>query len=185
MATNQEVEDFLEHFGVKGMRWGVRRRLENSQYFAPTTKEERQRIRRSKSAHEGRVILGKLGASVAAAVGSGYVARKLLSKKYDAVASGLGGIAAAHIGGSIAASILDLSGKRKAKEVQRKRDKQRSDAYDMYFLDRAEGKRPKDPTGGAFEKKYQKDKKEYEAYEKAMRQSKMELARYNKAHPFK
>lgn len=25
MATDQEVDDFLEHFGVKGMKWGVRR----------------------------------------------------------------------------------------------------------------------------------------------------------------
>ena len=30
MITDEEVEDFLEHFGVKGMRWGVRRRSGNT-----------------------------------------------------------------------------------------------------------------------------------------------------------
>ena len=30
MTTDQEVEDFLEHMGVKGMKWGVRRQRRNN-----------------------------------------------------------------------------------------------------------------------------------------------------------
>lgn len=110
------VEDFLSHHGVKGQKWGHRK----SKYFAPTTKEERQRIRKSKSAAEGRVILGKVATSVAISVGSHVVAYKILRKRYNRSVSQLGGFAAGYIGGSVAQKILKINGPRKVRSLEKK-----------------------------------------------------------------
>jgi hypothetical protein len=115
-----DVDDFLEHYGVMGMKWGIRNKSK-SKYFAPTTKEERKEIRRSPSAREGRKIIGKISATAAISAGSGYIVQKLVGKKYDSLIADLSGSAAAVVGGSIAAKILDINGERKIKSSNKKK----------------------------------------------------------------
>ncbi len=115
-----DVDDFLEHYGVLGMKWGIRNKSKNK-YFAPTTKEERKEIRRSPSARKGRKIIGKISATVAISAGSGYIVQKLVGKKYDSLIADISGSAAAAVGGSVAAKILDINGTRKMnRRIKRK-----------------------------------------------------------------
>ncbi len=117
--SDENVEDFLEHFGIKGMRWGVRNKSKGK-YFDPTTKKERKEIRRSSSAREGRKTIGKISAIVAISAGSSYIVQKLVSNKYDYLIADVSGSVAAVIGGGIAAKVLDVNGNRKIKSLNKK-----------------------------------------------------------------
>lgn len=74
--TEEKVEDFLEHFGVKGMKWGVRKKRPHS----PMTKEQKER--RKKQVKVAAVI----GATAAVAAGA-LVARDMV-KQYGGVKVG-------------------------------------------------------------------------------------------------
>lgn len=63
MIDEKEVNDFLEHFGVKGMRWGVRRRNSSNE----------NRSSRSKTSRN----LGLIGAGGILAAGAAFAARTL------------------------------------------------------------------------------------------------------------
>ncbi len=107
-----DVDEFLEHYGVMGMKWGVRNKSK-SKYFAPTTKKERKEIRRSPSAREGRKVINKLSATAAISAGSSYVVHSLVKKKYGSRVANVSGLAAAYVGFGVAAKILDVNGMRK------------------------------------------------------------------------
>lgn len=77
-----ESDEFLAHFGVKGMRWGVRNDSRNK-IFAPTTKEERRQIRRSASAARGRKTIGNAAGAALVGVSSGIAAQKFIGKFVD------------------------------------------------------------------------------------------------------
>jgi formiminotetrahydrofolate cyclodeaminase len=115
-----DVDEFLEHYGVMGMKWGIRNKSK-SKYFAPTTKEERKAIRRSPSAREGRKLIGKVSTIFATSVGANYIVRRLVSKKYGDLVGDVSGSAAAFAGAGIAAKILDVNGNRKIKSSNKKK----------------------------------------------------------------
>lgn len=54
MVNESDVEDFLEHFGVRGMRWGVRKNPERQWEKKATSRETRKALRRvvNKPEHE-------------------------------------------------------------------------------------------------------------------------------------
>jgi hypothetical protein len=54
MAEHEEIEDFLEHFGVKGMRWGVRKpRSSNADIIQARKNQARRKRAGNKEARAG------------------------------------------------------------------------------------------------------------------------------------
>lgn len=54
-TTDQEVEDFLEHFGVKGMRWGLRREANKSNVARLQNKGLTKRQAKNTNRYQNRV----------------------------------------------------------------------------------------------------------------------------------
>ena len=94
----QEVDDFFEHFGVKGMRWGVRRNRNNTttrQSLRPKKEqtdlskmsdaELRTRINRIQMERQYRELTSPKGHKVQAE-GQKYVKRILIDTAMNAVA---------------------------------------------------------------------------------------------------
>lgn len=121
MILDQELEDFLEHHGVKGQKWGRRK----SKYFSPTSKQERRQIRRSESAREGRKIIAKAVVSYGTGFATGVAVNKLVSKKHDRLVANLAGGLSAYAGAAFMAKALDLNGKRRMKSLARDRSRER------------------------------------------------------------
>ena len=69
--VDDEVEEFLEHFGIKGMHWGVRNK-QQSQHFKRTFEENRA-LRRKRVRKEA-LKAGIKGAVIASVLGSLFVA---------------------------------------------------------------------------------------------------------------
>lgn len=107
---DEDIMGFLEHFGIKGQRWGVRKK---SKYFAPTTKSERKAIRRSASAKEGRRLIGNAIISASVGAGAGFIAKRLARKKLNIITSSVIGNAAVFAGGALTNKLLDAHGNRK------------------------------------------------------------------------
>jgi hypothetical protein len=74
----EDVDDFLEHFGVKGMRWGVRRqaRLERVQRVAAGTASAGERLRFAFTDTSTLAILRRGGAGGAAAARVSQIERQ-------------------------------------------------------------------------------------------------------------
>lgn len=126
MSSNTEVDAFIEHFGVKGMHWGVRNESKKpkAKIFVPMTKEERQTFRRSSTAKKARrdvgVLAGKVAASISVGMGAGYVARRIASKHMSLPAARIVGYGTSFIASDVTGHILDINGKRKIKSLQKK-----------------------------------------------------------------
>lgn len=62
-ASDEEVDDFLEHFGVKGMHWGVRKGPDNGVNTRQLNRESRARDKAARQVlrakHERRVELAR------------------------------------------------------------------------------------------------------------------------------
>ncbi len=54
-TIDQEVEDFLEHFGVKGMRWGLRREANKSNIARLQSKGLTKRQAKNTNRYQNRV----------------------------------------------------------------------------------------------------------------------------------
>lgn len=77
-----DEDAYIEHFGVKGMRWGVRKENKSS---SSTTKIKEEKPNRNKKAA---IILGSVAASAAIAAGAIYVKKRMnVSVKETAKAS--------------------------------------------------------------------------------------------------
>ena len=74
IRQNPIDEEYLEHYGVKGMKWGVRKgdknRASNPQGSGDATAAQKQKRRKTA------MIAGGVGAAVAIAAGSAYVGRQ-------------------------------------------------------------------------------------------------------------
>lgn len=64
------VDDFLEHVGIKGMRWGVRKK-------SGRTKEDRSNVEAVSSAKKGAKIAGVVATAAVLGAGSVFVSRTL------------------------------------------------------------------------------------------------------------
>lgn len=81
--TEDSTEDFLEHYGVKGMKWGVRRARNHKQSRAE--KSLNRQLRKAGNAYrsapdsrkENAKKVAKIGAGIAAAAGAAYVGHKI------------------------------------------------------------------------------------------------------------
>jgi len=79
-----ETDDFLEHFGVKGMKWGVRKSKSSYNDFATTYDN---------------FSAGKKAVSALTGFGAAHVTSKfLVNKGYNIPVSIIGGIAAGFAG---------------------------------------------------------------------------------------
>lgn len=67
MVEDKEIEDFLEHFGVKGMKWGVRKRRDEKARARLFGKKEQQGMSGKKKAAIAVGVVGA-GALVAGAI---------------------------------------------------------------------------------------------------------------------
>lgn len=106
MITDEEIDDFLEHFGVRGMRWGVRR-AQNHTSFNKTFKT--------------RPLGQKVGITYAgggAAFATAVLASRLGVRPIISIAGGTGvGILTQHA----VANILDKHGDKKASSIKKKK----------------------------------------------------------------
>lgn len=93
MTDTQEIEDFLEHYGVKGMQWGVRKSRSGRTKFSNRSKGQKA------------VIIG-VGAG-SALLGANFVGGMTLSPPL-AIAAGAG---SAKVGASWAENYLDRKSK--------------------------------------------------------------------------
>lgn len=72
--------EFIEHFGVKGMRWGVRSNKTNSNPKQP----KNQKTTREQTLHDRRVSVGKtMAAAYVAGVAGGYALKELAKKSFS------------------------------------------------------------------------------------------------------
>lgn len=168
MGVNvNEVDAFLEHHGVKGQKWGIRNR---SKIFAPTTKEERKRIRNSASAKQGRKTLVKIGASISVGVGTGTLAQHFAKKKFNAPVSKLIGDASALVGGGVAAKILDVNGTKRTASLKKKAEDRKAERQGDLLLGIEKPKNAK-------EREYVKTtRKELSELDRLFRESKFKTA---------
>lgn len=70
MITDEDVDTFLEHHGIKGMKWGVRR---SKNFRIPKTKEQR-------AARKKHVKIALAVTAVAATAAGAYVAHGMLKE---------------------------------------------------------------------------------------------------------
>lgn len=69
--VDDEVNDFLEHFGIKGMRWGHRKSNSSLDDVKPARTPEEIRKRRKRMAL---ISIGALGTYAAVGAGLGFIA---------------------------------------------------------------------------------------------------------------
>jgi hypothetical protein len=77
VIVDEEVYEHLEHFGVKGMRWGSRKALATGEKSKKTTLTPQQKRERTQK----RVIIGVTAGIVLA--GSLFAAKKLKDRRYN------------------------------------------------------------------------------------------------------
>lgn len=86
MSDKQRIEAHreLRHFGVKGMRWGVRKNSQNTagetSVGSPAKKTKRQPSERKEKLKRAAKVGAAAGAASAIALGAGFVGHKLGSK---------------------------------------------------------------------------------------------------------
>jgi hypothetical protein len=147
MITDQDVDAFLEHHGVKGMHWGVRRKdrsnhglnqrarklqavadrrpsrgnvrkAQRAQGFAVMTPEEKT-FKRMKRRDTG-LRVGKVAISVGVGIGSGVFVNQLVRKHADIHMARAAANVSAFAGSLITSHILDVNGQRKLRSMRRK-----------------------------------------------------------------
>lgn len=102
-----QVEDFLEHFGVKGQKWGVRAKI------SPSGKTSYSRSPLQKTAIAGGAIAGSVAATkFAMNMGKG----RTISQPFAIIAGGAGAIAGARFARTLvdknsAVPVSELGGK--------------------------------------------------------------------------
>ena len=76
-------EEYLEHFGVKGMKWGVRKSGSRTSKAALSSSTKRKSTRGLNNAEQNRLLIGGLGSLIASpAFGAGvYGATKYANKQ--------------------------------------------------------------------------------------------------------
>lgn len=95
----EHFDVILDHSGVKGMKWGVRKKIINSKVFKATERHAQktangkraragQKIGKTIRDHKkGLKIAGGVAATVAVAAGSAYVSRKLSTKNMISISA--------------------------------------------------------------------------------------------------
>lgn len=104
MIDEEDVLDYLEHFGVRGMRWGVRR----AQRYSPPKRFKDRSVQQ-------RLGIGVVGLGTSFAV-SKFLSKKTMNLPVSAIAGFASGIAAEHV----AQRLLDKHGKKKVSTIRNK-----------------------------------------------------------------
>lgn len=111
MSKARTIEDFLEHFGVKGMRWGVRKPRDEAyrrSFFGKAPRGDwKLRTGKQKAALVGG---GYVGSVVGTNIGN-FVARKLLASSNNQAAK-LYGIAGGQLVGTGVGLVAGVRGTR-------------------------------------------------------------------------
>jgi hypothetical protein len=114
-ATDEEIEDFLEHFGMRGMRWGVRKDI------GPSGKVRTTRSAGSKAT----IVVGALGGSM---VGTKVASKIFRNHQMAAVTIGSAAAAGAAImGARVARTMVDKHANVKASDLKKLRGKKLGD----------------------------------------------------------
>lgn len=92
MSAEMTVEEFLEHFGTKGMKWGVRKAGKGIVIGSKGAWKTTKFVGRASKA-TGKFAVKNPEASAAMAIGTTYVASKLLRSKGSTPISNLGNTA--------------------------------------------------------------------------------------------
>lgn len=97
MITDKDVNDFLVHRGVKGMKWGQRR-------AAKAQSKAQYKMKKASRTHDD---ISSDRAAVAIGVGAGYIATRLLGKKTGMGIALVGGTAAGIAGARFTKSLIE------------------------------------------------------------------------------
>jgi hypothetical protein len=118
-SVSDKVGDFLEHFGVKGMRWGVRKSQEHGGGKKPSSRKPAKTTSSdAANAHEALTKIKKSGIkSVSNKELQDVITRMNLEQQYSRVAPQGPASKAARFGGKFAADVLIGVGKSQAIKI--------------------------------------------------------------------
>jgi hypothetical protein len=121
-VDEQATEEFLAHYGVRGMRWGVRNKSKKpkAKIFVKMTPEEKEKWKnsphRKASAKKANVVLRDLGIGVASLTGASiFVDRQLKKHGADPFARVAVNNVITFGGGALAAKIIFRDRKKKVR----------------------------------------------------------------------